>query len=155
MTPNTLFIILFIFMIIVGIIYIISSLGASGEYQIYKEMKEKYADAYLKYQALLDSSVEKKEIIYVSGGITGVEGYLEKFQSAEDDLIEEGYQVINPAKTLDTLLTLTYEQYIQICYPMIDACSTIFMMKGWEMSIGAGQELRYAQQNNKKVIYQV
>ena len=36
--------------------------------------------------------------IYISGPITGIKGYMEKFKAAEHKLTEMGYTVINSAR---------------------------------------------------------
>ena len=36
--------------------------------------------------------------IYISGAITGIDDYMERFAKAEKKLTEQGYSVVNPAK---------------------------------------------------------
>ena len=41
---------------------------------------------------------KQTEHIYISGPITGTSDYMERFEKAEKELIENGYSVINPAE---------------------------------------------------------
>ena len=99
--------------------------------------------------------ISEKNIIYISGAITGTDDYIERFENAEKELKDKGYEVINPAKFNSYLPnTTTWEQYMEIDYKLLDICDTIYMLNGWENSKGANAELDYAKQNNKMVVYQ-
>lgn len=83
--------------------------------------------------------------VYISGAISGTEDYLERFETAEKKLIEEGYTVINPARIMSSLPADTsYEEYMNIGIIMLDMCQRIYMLKGWEKSPGANREFGYA-----------
>ena len=45
-----------------------------------------------------NTNEKQTEHIYISGPITGTSDYMERFEKAEKELIENGYSVINPAK---------------------------------------------------------
>lgn len=96
--------------------------------------------------------------IYIAGKITGTTDYLERFAKAEEWLNENGYRgmVINPAKISNGLPsgTTTYKDYIHIGLSMLETCDTIFMLKGWEESLGASLELQYAMTLGYKVLYE-
>lgn len=96
--------------------------------------------------------------IYIAGKITGTTDYLERFAKAEEWLNENGYRdmVINPAKISNGLPsgTTTYKDYIRIGLSMLETCDTIFMLKGWEESLGASLELQYAMTLGYKVLYE-
>jgi nucleoside 2-deoxyribosyltransferase len=83
--------------------------------------------------------------LYISGPITGTEDYMKRFEETEQEYQALGYEVINPAK-LNALLpeSTTHEQYMSMCYPMIDMCDTILLMHGWQQSKGAVMEFGYA-----------
>ena len=51
-------------------------------------------------EKVIEEKANKKqtEHIYISGPITGISDYMERFEKAEKELIENGYSVINPAK---------------------------------------------------------
>ena len=83
--------------------------------------------------------------IYISGAITGTDDYMERFAKAEKELTEQGYSVVNPAKVNAQLPEdTTYEEYMKMCFCMLDMCDSICMLKGWEKSCGANREYGYA-----------
>lgn len=93
-------------------------------------------------------------MIYISGKITGTNDYLDRFETVEHDLILQGYDVINPAKVNDELPETTYGNYMKMSLCMLSMCDTIYMMSGWETSIGAKLEWEFAKANNYTIIYQ-
>lgn len=91
--------------------------------------------------------------IYISGAITGTDDYMERFGEAQKLLEAKGYDVINPARINDLLpKNTTYEQYMSISITLLDMCSSIYMLKGWEKSIGANREYGYALGRCKDVL---
>ena len=90
--------------------------------------------------------------IYISGPITGRDDYMAKFTAAEDWLKNE-YEVINPAK-INSLMpdTFTHEEYMTTSLAMLKCCDMIYMLKGWENSKGAKQELVYAAEHELPII---
>jgi hypothetical protein len=93
-------------------------------------------------------------IVYLSGKITGNDNYRNNFAKAEYWVRLKGHKVINTAKVGDSLPELTYEQYMQIDYKLIEIADCVCMIKGWQTSKGAKAELAYAKSIGKKVIYQ-
>ena len=95
------------------------------------------------------------KIVYLSGAISGKENYKKDFAAAELFLVQMGYIVVNPAK-LDELSNekLSHEQYMMVCYSLVDISDIIFMVSGWQKSKGANAELSYAKSLGKKVMYQ-
>lgn len=98
--------------------------------------------------------MERGTIIYLSGGITNNPNYKSDFASAEKFLTDMGCIVINPANLEEIAEGLSYEQYLHICYRLIDIANAIFMVSGWKKSKGATAELHYAKSLGKKVMYQ-
>lgn len=93
--------------------------------------------------------------VYISGPITGVSDYMEKFEAAEKELIEKGFAVVNPAKiNYGMPEDMTYEEYLEIDIRLIDLCDAIYMIRGWEMSRGANREYGYALGKGKTITYQ-
>lgn len=90
--------------------------------------------------------------IYISGKITGFDGFKQKFEEAEKWLkdINHSHSIMNPA-----VLNSGFEhhEYMHICYAMIDVCEAILMLDNWSDSKGAIMELDYALKNDKRVIY--
>ncbi len=99
--------------------------------------------------------MEKAKIVYLSGRISDNPNYKSDFASAEHFLNQMRYIVVNPAR-LDEISNkpLTYQEYMKICYRLIDISDMIFMVSGWQNSKGANAELTYAKSLGKKVMYQ-
>lgn len=83
--------------------------------------------------------------IYISGPITNVVDFKEKFDRAEEKLKAEfpNAEIINP-----TMIVLpescTHEDYMKIDFMLLDLADAIYMMHGWEESKGACMEYGYA-----------
>ena len=91
--------------------------------------------------------------IYISGAITGTDDYMEQFAKAEKKMTENGYSVVNPAKVNAQLPEDTsYEEYMKMCFCMLDMCESIFILKGWSKSCGANRELGYAMAKDMIII---
>lgn len=83
--------------------------------------------------------------IYISGPVTGTEDYLERFGAAEEELKKAGCSVINPAKINSFLpVGTTHRQYMNMSITMLSMCSHIYMLKGWDESLGSNREYGYA-----------
>lgn len=88
--------------------------------------------------------------VYIAGKITNEHNYKEIFKRAEEHLIAEGKQVINPAVLPEGF---GYEDYMHICFAMIDVCDMVFMLDNWKSSKGATAERDYALQKGKLVAH--
>ena len=90
--------------------------------------------------------------IYISGPITNVLDYKEKFGQAEKHLKEKypNAEIINP-----TMIVLpsscTHEDYMKIDFMLLDLCDAIYMMPGWDLSKGCLHGTRLC--NGKKFDY--
>lgn len=93
-------------------------------------------------------------MIYISGAITkiGVMKATAIFNNTELKLKEQGYEVINPCRTNSTLPKLDHDGYMVVSMAMLSLCDTIYMLKGWEDSDGAKEELQYALEHGYDVI---
>jgi len=89
--------------------------------------------------------------IYIAGSITGNENYQAEFARAEKALTESGNIALNPA-----LLPkgFTQEEYMSVCIPMLSICEAIYLLRGWEPSIGANIEKLHAEHTGKIVIFE-
>lgn len=94
------------------------------------------------------------KIVYLSGKIEDNPNYKSEFACAELFLVRMGYIVVNPARLDEVSNSLSHEQYMQICYRLVDISDIIFMVSGWQKSKGANAELSYAKSLGKKVMYQ-
>lgn len=89
--------------------------------------------------------------VYIAGKITDYPQYKEKFGKAEEKLRKWGYVPLNPA-----ILPagLTQEEYLHICYAMIDVCEKVYFLNNWKDSNGAKLENEYAQKHQKVICYE-
>lgn len=77
-------------------------------------------------------------IIYIAGAMTGKFKYKEKFLEAEKKIKELGHIVINPAYLPEGL-----NDYFEINKAMIDQCNAIYILNGYEESVGTRKEIDY------------
>ena len=91
--------------------------------------------------------------IYISGAISGTDDYMERFAKAENELTEQGYSVVNPAKVNAQLPKDTsYEEYMKMSFCMLEMCEAIYMLRGWERSCGSNREYGYAMAKDMIII---
>lgn len=89
--------------------------------------------------------------VYIAGRISGYEGYKEHFKREQLKLEADGHVVLNPAELPKGL---NQEEYMRICISMLYVCDCIYMLAGWEFSVGATIEHGLANQANKLVVYE-
>lgn len=89
--------------------------------------------------------------IYIAGKISDDPNYKQKFQAKAEQLRSIGYKVLSPA-----VLPLGFEhdEYLRICYAMIDVCDGVYLLEDWRESKGARLEREYAVKNNKMLVYE-
>lgn len=90
--------------------------------------------------------MKEKKVIYIAGPITGVERYWEPFEKAEDELTAKGFIVLTPTRLPEGM---TAEQYMRICFAMIDQADAVYFLPGWHMSVGANLEMEYCKYIDK------
>lgn len=93
--------------------------------------------------------------IYISGPMTGTEGYMERFANVEKVLRERNpdADIINPAKVLAPLPEGTsWGQYMDVALSVLRGCDAVFLLKGWEWSKGTQIERLYAKGCGMEVI---
>jgi len=94
---------------------------------------------------------KKKQVIYLSGRITGLDNYKELFDAEQKRLEAEGHVVINPCILPEGL---SYEEYMHIDFALIDISNRLHMLKNWKDSSGAIREWNYAHAKEKFISYQ-
>ncbi len=94
--------------------------------------------------------------IYISGGITNVSDFMNKFNEAEDELLDMGYtSIVNPAFVNSHLPEdLSYDDYMEISIAELNVCEAIYMLRNWKESKGAVTEHRFRSMNGLEIIYQ-
>ena len=91
-------------------------------------------------------------IIYVAGKMTGLENKgRARFNEAEKKLSDLGHIVLNPSTLPDGL---TNKDYMIIGTSMIDVADAIYVLSGWESSLGTKLEIHYAEYTGKKVLFE-
>ena len=88
--------------------------------------------------------------IYIAGAITNNPSYREQFKAAEVRLTVLGHAVINPCKHEG----FTYREYINMGLCELMHCDAIYMLDGWEESVGAKLEREYAEAVGLRIKYQ-
>lgn len=89
--------------------------------------------------------------VYVAGKITGLKDYREKFNEAQEHLKGLGYSVMNPAVLEGKF---THDEFMHVCYSMIDVCDGVYFLNNWDDSKGAMLEHIYAIEKGKWIKYQ-
>lgn len=63
--------------------------------------------------------------------------------------------MVNPAKVNAQLPEdTTYEEYMNMCFCMLDMADAIFMISNWKTSCGANRELGYAMAKDMIIMYE-
>ena len=92
-------------------------------------------------------------MVYISGPISNAPDYLINFAGAKSRLLRCGYEVVNPAQMCLSLpVSFTHDQYMEICLAALKCCDTIYLLNGWQNSVGAKIEAEYALFNNYVLI---
>lgn len=93
--------------------------------------------------------------VYIAGKITGESraSVAEKFSNAMCKLKLAGHLPFNPS-VLPDYEEVDHEDYMHVCYAMIDVCDAIYMLKDWQASAGARAELQYEAEWKKKIMYE-
>ena len=83
-----------------------------------------------------------KRKIYISGPITGVPDFKERFAEVEEMYRQKGFYVISPAKLNEILPEegTTWEEYMDFALMLMRKCDTIHLLPGWKNSKGATVE---------------
>jgi hypothetical protein len=95
-------------------------------------------------------------LIYISGKITGldIEVAKQNFKHAENELILQGFTVINPMELVPYDPKLTWDDYMVEDIKALFRCNAIFMLRNWSDSKGARIERAIAVEMEQQIIYQ-
>lgn len=108
------------------------------------------------YDELDSEFIGEAPKIYISGKITGVENYREKFIKAEQYL-RTNYpeaEIFNPGTFQFFGGTKTWSDYMRYDIERLVKCDTIYMLKNWRTSKGAKLEKRIAEELGFNVLYE-
>lgn len=87
--------------------------------------------------------------IYLAGKITGNPNYKAEFERHAIAYEAEGHIVLNPAELPEGMAK---EDYMRICFAMIDVADKVYFLPGWYGSAGARLEYDYCKYIGKPVI---
>lgn len=90
--------------------------------------------------------------VYLSGPISGQEGYKALFDMAAAALTAEGHTVINPAKLSEVLPDADYEEYMSLDQELLSLSEIICFLPGWQKSLGCQREYGMALAWDKMII---
>ena len=92
------------------------------------------------------------KIIFISGAITGIDGYRKIFADAERWLLEQDCTVLNPAVLPPS--GLEWEAYLRITTAMLREADVVYVLQNWERSRGVKEEVELAERLGKEIIYE-
>ena len=87
--------------------------------------------------------------VYIAGKITGDPGYRDKFAAAEIQLGGQGHTVLNPAELPSGM---SREDYMRICFAMIDVADAVVFLPDAADSAGARLERAYCEYVEKETV---
>ena len=90
--------------------------------------------------------------IYIAGPITNIPNYKANLDKAEQFLKSKGWTVVNPSILPEGF---KQEQYMKVCFEMLDWCDTVYFLSGWAKSKGSCQEFEYADARKMNMIFEV
>ena len=85
--------------------------------------------------------------VYRAGKITGDPGYRDKFAAVEIQLFHHGHTVLNPAELPSGM---SREDYMRICFAMIDVADEVVFLPDAAESAGARLEMAYCEYIEKE-----
>ena len=93
--------------------------------------------------------------VYISGKISGLDPVEAKknFIKAELRLKHQGHEVMSPKGIMD-FAGFEHEDYMHVCRAMIDVCDAVYMLANWQTSKGSREELCYAREWRKQVLWE-
>lgn len=93
------------------------------------------------------------KIVFISGAITGVDGYRKIFAATEQWLLEQDCTVLNPAVLPPS--GLEWEAYLRITKAMVREADVVYVLQNWEHSRGVKEEVELAERLGKEIIYEL
>lgn len=86
--------------------------------------------------------------LYLAGKITGNPNYRSQFDEVAKVLATEGHTIMY---STNLPAGYTHDEYLHICFAMIDVCEGIALLPNWKESRGAQMEHAYAIMKDKKI----
>lgn len=103
-----------------------------------------------------------KRVIYVAGpyradSAYGVYQNIRKAEAKAVELWQEGWIVLCPhlnSQLFEHMMPNANEVCLAGGLVLVERCDAIYMMSGWESSVGSKAELEVAKKNNLEIIYE-
>ena len=93
--------------------------------------------------------------IFISGPVSGITDYMERFDKAQKYLESLGHSVINPVLVTSNLPEdTTQREYLSLDLIMLCMCDAIYMLNGYGESRGALAELNTAKSVGCEIFYE-
>ena len=92
--------------------------------------------------------MSKPARVYISGPISDrpKDEYMEHFKSVEKKLQKAGYWTFNPAEANKNMPPwFKHDDFMEVCRAELQLCDMICMLDGWKKSLGAVEELNWAE----------
>jgi hypothetical protein len=83
------------------------------------------------------------KILYIAGPITGIRDYRQRFAEAREDLLDAGYEVLDPT-TIAGPSDASWEWWMRRTITMLCRADGVALLDGWSNSRGARIELDLA-----------
>ena len=98
----------------------------------------------------------KKKKVYISGPITGVPAneFKRAFFRAYDELKAQGLNPMLPPGMVGNEYDLEYDEFMALDLALLELCDAIYLLEGWEKSDGATEELNFAAQHRKEILFE-
>ena len=95
-----------------------------------------------------------KKLVYIAGKVSGEDynSVVEKFNRAELRLTGDGHDVINPVRIVPS--NADWKMAMKILLPYLVICDAIYLLQGWENSVGACFEKEIAEKIGLEIMYQ-
>jgi len=95
--------------------------------------------------------------IYIAGPITGDPDFLGKFIDAEMEIracYKGNVEIVNPAYMDKTISSFSHREQVDFCFQLLEGCDMIYLLEGWEKSLGAQAEYGFAKGRRISVLEQ-
>lgn len=89
--------------------------------------------------------------IYISGPITNAPNHETAFCKAAGQIARHGHEYVNPAYLSKYIPNMDHGFYMHIAFATMPSCDAIYMLRGWNDSLGAQMEYKYALAHNMTV----
>ena len=87
-----------------------------------------------------------KMFVYLSGPVTGIDDYAERFNKAQEAVSGKGYDPVSPISVVALRGSIfTWSDCMKVCISLMEKCDCMVMLDGWRTSVGARIEHAWAE----------